>query len=205
MGKNKVVVDHYQVLGLPSGEEGAKLEEKEITKAYRAKALELHPDKRPNDPNANAEFQLLNASYEILNDPKARKQLDSSLRLDNNPSEPPPAPEPSPSKNEDLAEGYLFVVGLLIFVLAPMVSPESSSRGHTWKRLGSYLECFFKLRKRHRLYLWSSMVRLVQYFKRRPPPPPQATTNQEPQVKDNEDNRESRIDDHEDIEDWVFV
>ncbi|TXG64920.1 hypothetical protein EZV62_011914 [Acer yangbiense] len=41
-----VDVNHYEVLGLPSGVEGAKLTEKEISKAYKLKALELHPDKR---------------------------------------------------------------------------------------------------------------------------------------------------------------
>ncbi|CAG7895960.1 unnamed protein product [Brassica rapa] len=40
-------VDHYIVLGLPSGEEALKLSEKEITKAYKLKALVLHPDKTP--------------------------------------------------------------------------------------------------------------------------------------------------------------
>nr|GMC99242.1 septin and tuftelin-interacting protein 1 homolog 1-like [Ipomoea batatas] len=72
--------DHYAILGLPSGEEGAKLSDKEIAKAYRVKALELHPDKRPNDPNANIFFQKLKASYEILRDRKARREYDDVLR-----------------------------------------------------------------------------------------------------------------------------
>ncbi|CAK9186017.1 unnamed protein product [Ilex paraguariensis] len=59
-----IEVDHYAVLGLPSGEEGFKLSEKEISKAYRLKALELHPDKRPDDPNADANFQKLKTSYD---------------------------------------------------------------------------------------------------------------------------------------------
>lgn len=74
-------VDHYAVLGLPSGEQGAELTEKEISKAYRAKALELHPDKRPDDPNAHANFQMLKSSYEILKDEKARKLFDDLLRV----------------------------------------------------------------------------------------------------------------------------
>ncbi|MED6179840.1 hypothetical protein PIB30_004480 [Stylosanthes scabra] len=74
-------VDHYHVLGLPSGEEGAKLTEKDITKAYRNKARELHPDKRPDDPNAHSNFQNLKASYEILKDDKARKLFDDLLRV----------------------------------------------------------------------------------------------------------------------------
>ncbi|KAL2521177.1 J domain-containing protein [Forsythia ovata] len=71
--------DHYAVLGLPSGEEGAKLSEKEITKAYRLKALELHPDKRPDDPNAHSNFQKLTTSYAILKDEIARKLFDDLL------------------------------------------------------------------------------------------------------------------------------
>ncbi|KAL6270869.1 hypothetical protein ACE6H2_027780 [Prunus campanulata] len=74
-------IDHYKILGLPSGEEGAKLTEKEISKAYRAKALELHPDKRPDDPDAHANFQILKSSYEILKDEKARKLFDDLLRV----------------------------------------------------------------------------------------------------------------------------
>lgn len=75
------VVDHYRVLGLPSGEEGAKLTEKDITKAYKFKALELHPDKRPDDPNAASNFQQLRTSYDILRDDKARKLFNDLLRV----------------------------------------------------------------------------------------------------------------------------
>ncbi|XP_057427281.1 uncharacterized protein LOC130720628 [Lotus japonicus] len=74
-------IDHYAVLGLPSGEEGANLTEKEITKAYRWKALELHPDKKRDDPNAAANFQQLRTSYDILKDEKARKLFDDLLRV----------------------------------------------------------------------------------------------------------------------------
>ncbi|CAI0407958.1 unnamed protein product [Linum tenue] len=76
-----VEIDHYKVLGLPSGEEGSKLTEKEISKAYKFKALELHPDKRPDDPNAQENFQKLKSSYEILKDEKARKLFDDLLRV----------------------------------------------------------------------------------------------------------------------------
>nr|GMD28489.1 DnaJ homolog subfamily C member 17 [Ipomoea batatas]GMD76274.1 DnaJ homolog subfamily C member 17 [Ipomoea batatas] len=76
--------DHYAILGLPSGEEGARLSDKDIAKAYRVKALELHPDKRPNDPNANIYFQKLKASYEILRDKNARREYDDVLRARRN-------------------------------------------------------------------------------------------------------------------------
>ncbi|CAN7080611.1 unnamed protein product [Brassica oleracea var. botrytis] len=74
-------VDHYIVLGLPSGEEAQNLSEKEISKAYRLKALYLHPDKRRDDPDAHEKFQRLKTSYEVLKDEKARKLFDDLLRI----------------------------------------------------------------------------------------------------------------------------
>ncbi|KAL8156507.1 hypothetical protein AgCh_001562 [Apium graveolens] len=65
-------VDHYVVLGLPSGIQSTKLSLQDITKAYRLKALQLHPDKRRHDPDAHNKFQRLLYSYEILKDTKTR-------------------------------------------------------------------------------------------------------------------------------------
>ncbi|XBH96402.1 hypothetical protein VPH35_086794 [Triticum aestivum] len=56
-------VDHYEVLRLPSGEEGAALSVERIDKAYRTQSRLRHPDKRPDDPNATADFQSLTSSY----------------------------------------------------------------------------------------------------------------------------------------------
>ncbi|KAG0490218.1 hypothetical protein HPP92_007081 [Vanilla planifolia] len=73
-------VDHYAVLGLPSGEEGSKLTVKEIEKAYRNQSRLRHPDKRPDDPNATADFQLLTSSFEVLKNEDTRRILDAKLR-----------------------------------------------------------------------------------------------------------------------------
>ncbi|KAL6505842.1 hypothetical protein OROHE_023221 [Orobanche hederae] len=74
-------VDHYAVLGLPSGEEGSRISEQEIIKAYRSKARVLHPDKRPNDPNAHANFLNLQNSYQVLKNELTRKLFDDLLRI----------------------------------------------------------------------------------------------------------------------------
>ncbi|KAL3631430.1 hypothetical protein CASFOL_024414 [Castilleja foliolosa] len=57
---------HYVVLGFRSGAAAAGLSEQDISKAYRLMALELHPDKRRDDPDAHAKFLQLKQSYEIL-------------------------------------------------------------------------------------------------------------------------------------------
>ncbi|KAA8535968.1 hypothetical protein F0562_028446 [Nyssa sinensis] len=64
-----------------SRESGVRYINQYISRAYRSKALELHPDKRPDDPNAHANFQKLKTSYEILKDEKARKLFDDLLRI----------------------------------------------------------------------------------------------------------------------------
>ena len=73
-------VDHYSVLGLPSGREGAKLSKEEITTAYRRKCKELHPDKRPGNSNAHVDFVILQESYEILKDKSKRKSFDDLVQ-----------------------------------------------------------------------------------------------------------------------------
>lgn len=49
-----------------------------IRKAYRKKALELHPDRNLNDvENSTAKFALVQTAYEILSDPQERAWYDS--------------------------------------------------------------------------------------------------------------------------------
>ncbi|GEO82262.1 DnaJ domain-containing protein [Pararhodospirillum oryzae] len=58
---------YYRVLGLPPGA-GFQA----VKRAYRDKAMQLHPDRNPS-PNAVAEFQLLSDAYRVLSDPMARQ------------------------------------------------------------------------------------------------------------------------------------
>ncbi|KAL9231861.1 hypothetical protein vseg_007027 [Gypsophila vaccaria] len=77
----RLEIDHYLILGLPSGEEGSKLTIQEINKAYKQKALILHPDKNPNDPNSTEKFTQLKSSYEILKHESSRKLFDDLLKI----------------------------------------------------------------------------------------------------------------------------
>ncbi|KAL1458548.1 hypothetical protein WDU94_008686 [Cyamophila willieti] len=62
----------YDVLGIKRGESDLNT----IKSAYRAMAKKMHPDKNPNDENAQEKFQELGAAYEILSDEKKRQRYD---------------------------------------------------------------------------------------------------------------------------------
>lgn len=52
----------------------------EIKKAYRKQALQCHPDKNPDDPNAAKKFHELSKILEILTDVSARAAYDRVLK-----------------------------------------------------------------------------------------------------------------------------
>jgi DnaJ homolog subfamily C member 17 len=55
---------------------------KEIRRAFRAKALELHPDKNPDNPAAADQFDKVNKAYEVLSDEKAKAAYDTKLQVE---------------------------------------------------------------------------------------------------------------------------
>ncbi len=70
--------DYYKILGVKRN-----AEEKEIKRAYRRLALQYHPDKNPDDKQAEERFKEINEAYEVLGDPEKRAkydQLGSSYR-----------------------------------------------------------------------------------------------------------------------------
>jgi len=63
--------DYYDVLGLKKNATSA-----ELKKAFRKLARKYHPDLNPNDKASERKFKEMNEAYEVLSDPKKRKQYD---------------------------------------------------------------------------------------------------------------------------------
>lgn len=64
--------DYYTVLGVEK-----TASQKEIKKAYRKGAAKYHPDKNPENKEAEEKFKELNEANEVLSDPEKRKKYDT--------------------------------------------------------------------------------------------------------------------------------
>ena len=64
--------DYYKTLGVDK-----KATPEEIKKAYRKLARKYHPDRNPDDKNAEARFKEISQAHDVLGDPEKRKQYDS--------------------------------------------------------------------------------------------------------------------------------
>lgn len=63
--------DYYEVLGV-----GRNASEEEVKRAYRKLAVKFHPDKNPDDPNAEEKFKELGEAYDVLMDSDKRAAYD---------------------------------------------------------------------------------------------------------------------------------
>lgn len=63
--------DYYKILGV-----NRNATAEEIKKAYRKLAIEYHPDKHPNNKQAEERFKLIVEAYQVLGDPNKRRRYD---------------------------------------------------------------------------------------------------------------------------------
>ena len=63
--------DYYQVLGVDKG-----ASEDDIKKAYRKAAMKYHPDKNPDNPEAETKFKEAAEAYDTLSNSEKRQNYD---------------------------------------------------------------------------------------------------------------------------------
>ena len=65
-------MDYYEILGVSK-----TATSDEIKKAYRKLAVKYHPDKNPNDKQAEDKFKKLSEAYDVLGDEEKRRNYDA--------------------------------------------------------------------------------------------------------------------------------
>ncbi len=63
--------DYYEVLGV-----GRDCDDPSLKSAYRKLALQYHPDRNPNDQEAEEKFKEAAEAYSVLSDPQKRAAYD---------------------------------------------------------------------------------------------------------------------------------
>ena len=63
--------DYYQILEVDRGSS-----DDEIKKSYRKMAMKWHPDKNPNNPQAEEKFKDCAEAFDVLSDPQKKQQYD---------------------------------------------------------------------------------------------------------------------------------
>jgi molecular chaperone DnaJ len=69
--QNVTKVDYYEVLSVPR-----TCNDADLKTAYRRLAMQYHPDRNPNNPEAEAKFREASEAYQVLSDPQKRAAYD---------------------------------------------------------------------------------------------------------------------------------
>lgn len=78
------MVNLYEVLGLPNFASSA-----EVKSAFKRLAFQYHPDRNPDNPQAEEMFKAINHAYQYLGNPDKKARYDHLLRIGYDPSARP--------------------------------------------------------------------------------------------------------------------
>ena len=109
--------DFYKALGVAES-----ATDKQITKAYRSLARDLHPDKNPGNDVAEEKFKEVSAAYDVLGDEDKRAEYDEVRRM---------GPSMMGGRHGG-SDGFSFNVGDMGDVLGGMFGRGGRQRG--WRR-----------------------------------------------------------------------
>jgi len=65
--------DYYRILGITP-----ESDDEQIRSQYRKLAMQYHPDRNPEDPQAEEKFKEIAEAYGVLTDPQKRSQYDAA-------------------------------------------------------------------------------------------------------------------------------
>src|SRR5215471_11967905 len=68
---NVTKADYYEVLSV-----SRTATDQELKTAYRKLAMQYHPDRNPNNPEAEEKFKACSEAYQVLSDPDKRAAYD---------------------------------------------------------------------------------------------------------------------------------
>ncbi len=126
-------IDYYEILGVRRD-----ASDEEIKKAYRKLVFEYHPDRNPHDKEAEAKIREINAAYEIIGDPEARRTYErirfgeTELREEG----PDPAVVLEAMEHKLFDEGQKEIFALLMKDLARIKAELAIIRERTVERQG---------------------------------------------------------------------
>lgn len=81
----------------------------QITKAFRQRAMETHPDRNPGDQRAAVRFENVHVAYRVLSDPARRAKYDATGIVD------PQVPDNSQAKILEVVAGFFIGVMKKVF------------------------------------------------------------------------------------------
>jgi molecular chaperone DnaJ len=68
---NVTKADYYEVLSV-----SREANDQELKTSYRRLAMQFHPDRNPNNPEAEEQFKICSEAYQVLSDPEKRAAYD---------------------------------------------------------------------------------------------------------------------------------